>query len=79
VCVPPPFPGGAVPSQGLLNLAPACTAWLAVGVDVVEWPRMASEGALGTHGFMAAHLRLYATAAARGFGANSNEVSLLQR
>jgi hypothetical protein len=58
-----------------MYLAPACTVWLAVGVAVVEWPRMAQEGALE---LMAARPHLYIAAAAMGFGVNSLAYVVIQ-
>jgi drug/metabolite transporter (DMT)-like permease len=58
-----------------MYLAPACTAWLLVGVAILEWPRMAAENALG---LMAAKPLLYLAAAAMGFGVNSLAYIVIQ-
>eukprot|EP00884_Botryococcus_braunii_P023437 jgi/Botrbrau1/9778/Bobra.85_1s0022.2 len=63
------------PIEGLMYLAPACTAWLVLGVALLEWPRMAAENALD---LMAAKPLLYLTAAAMGFGVNSLAYIVIQ-
>lgn len=61
--------------EGLMYLAPACSLWLLLGIALVEWPRMAEEGALG---LMAAKPLLYLSAAAMGFGVNSLAYIVIQ-
>lgn len=58
-----------------MYLAPACCFWLLLGVAVVEWPRMAEEGALN---LIAAKPLLYLSAAAMGFGVNSLAYIVIQ-
>ena len=58
-----------------MHLAPACTLWLLLGVAVLEYPLMVSEGAFG---LMAAKPLLYLTAAAMGFGVNSLAYVVIQ-
>lgn len=58
-----------------MYLAPACSLWLLLGIALVEWPRMAAEGALG---LIAAKPLLYMSAAAMGFGVNSLAYIVIQ-
>ncbi len=58
-----------------MHLAPACSAWLLLGVAFIEWPRMAAENALG---LMAAKPMMYLSAAAMGFAVNALAYIVIQ-
>lgn len=56
------------PVEGLMYLAPACSAWLLLGAGALELPRMRAEGAFG---LMASRPAAFAAAGAAGFAVNA--------
>ena len=57
-------------------LAPACLVWLALGVMLVEWPRMNSENALL---LIRAKPLLYTAAGTLGIGVNLLSYLIIQK
>ena len=64
------------PVEGLMYLAPACSAWLLLGSALLELPAMRAEGALA---LVAARPAAFAVAAATGFAVNGLAYAVITR
>ena len=64
------------PVEGLMYLAPACTAWLLLGSAAFELPRMRAEGAWA---LVTARPAAFSIAAATGFAVNALAYGVISR